>query len=206
MKDQMAPAMSASKSEILDAAAVVFMDLGVDVASIDDIARYLGSTKGRIYHHFASKGVLLSEVCLRAADFTYRKVAPVIDRDAAPDENLRNMILAHVPEVLRTLPYHKVIRQTYTGINQKSTTQVERDFHQRIHAERDRYEGLFRAELRRGMADGCFRQQNETIALHGILLLVNAPVIWYTPREDEPDGFSSEIARQTADMAVRALS
>ena len=106
---------SASKTQILDAAARVFMLHGVDVASIDDVARDLGATKGRIYHHFPSKGVLVAEVCLRAADFTYRKVAPVIDPAAPADENLRVMIRTHVPEVLRTLPYHKVIRQAYTG-------------------------------------------------------------------------------------------
>ncbi len=103
------------------------MTLGADAASIDDVARHLGATKGRIYHHFPSKGVLLAEVCLRAADFVLQKVPPVVNAAAPPADNLRNMILTHIPEVLRTLPYHKVIIQSYVGVRQKSTTALERD-------------------------------------------------------------------------------
>ncbi|WP_232236974.1 TetR/AcrR family transcriptional regulator [Thiosulfatihalobacter marinus] len=206
MQDLVHTLPSTSKTQILDAAARVFMQHGVDVASIDDVARDLGATKGRIYHHFPSKGVLVAEVCLRAADFTYRKVAPVIDPAAPADENLRVMIRTHVPEVLRTLPYHKVIRQAYTGLYQKSTTATERALHQRIHDERDRYEGLFRHQIRRGMDGGAFRNQNLTVALHSILLLVNAPVVWYTPRADEPADFVDRVAHQLADMALRALT
>lgn len=197
--------VSASKSEILDAAATVFMQRGADVASIDDVARHLGATKGRIYHHFPSKGVLLAEVCLRAADFTYCAVAPVIDSTASPEDNLRRMTLLHVPKVMRTLPYHKVILQTLLGVGQKSTTTMERDLHAQIGQERDRYEGLFRDVINRGIDTGEFRKQNVTVAVHSVLLLINAPVFWYSPRQNEPEDFADTTARQIAEMALRAL-
>jgi hypothetical protein len=44
------------------------------------------------------------------------------------------------------------------------------------------------------------------VALHSILLLVNAPVVWYTPRADEPADFVDRVAHQLADMALRALT
>lgn len=205
MTAQTAATIGASKSAILDAAAVVFMQRGADVASIDDVARHLGATKGRIYHHFPSKGALLAEVCLRAADFAYRAVAPVINPARAPEDNLRNMTLTHVPTVMRTLPYHKVILQAFLGMGQKSTTAKERELLRQIQRERDRYEGLFRAVIEHGMQTGAFRNQNSSIALHSVLLLINAPVFWYSPRINEPEGFAETVATQIADMAVQAL-
>lgn len=181
------------------------MRLGADTASIDDVARQLGSTKGRIYHHFPSKGVLLAEVCLRAADFVLQKVPPVIAPNASPEANLRQMILTHIPEVLRTLPYHKVIIQSHVGVQQKSTTALERELFAQIQQERKAYENLFREVLQAGMQDGSFRAQNTSIALQSLLLLINAPVFWYRPRTDEPETFVAELSAQLADMALAAL-
>ncbi|SFL01055.1 TetR/AcrR family transcriptional regulator [Shimia haliotis] len=197
--------MSKSKAEILDAAAEVFTKLGADTASIDDVARHLGSTKGRIYHHFPSKGVLLAEVCLRAADFVHEEVGPAVDPAETPEANLRKMITLHIPEILRTLPYHKVIIQSYVGMNQKSTTSLERELFKQIRTERRAYEDIFRGILQAGMQDGSFRDQNLSIALQSILLLINAPVFWYRPREDEPASFIPDLANQLSDMAVAAL-
>ncbi len=205
MADTKKPEMSASQAEILDAAAEVFMRLGTETASIDDVARQLGSTKGRIYHHFPSKGVLLAEVCLRAADFVLKKVPPVITPVATPEENLRQMILTHIPEVLRTLPYHKVIIQSYVGVQQKSTTPLERALFAQVQQERKTYETLFREVLRAGMEDGSFRAQNLSITLQSVLLMINAPVFWYRPRDDEPESFLPELSTQLADMALASL-
>lgn len=197
--------LSTSKAEILDAAAEVFMSLGADNASIDDVARHLGATKGRVYHHFPSKGVLLAEVCLRASDFVRKKVPPVIVGTDSPEQKLRAMVLTHVPEVLRTLPYHKVIIQSYVGMKQKSTTEQERALFAQIHKERKDYENLFRKVLQSGMDDGSFRKQNTSVALHSVLLLINAPVFWYRPREDQPEEFVANLSQQLADMAVASL-
>lgn len=197
--------MSKSKGEILDAAAEVFMKMGADSASIDDVARHLGATKGRIYHHFPSKGVLLAEVCLRASDFVHEVVGPAVDPAATPEANLRKMITLHIPEILRTLPYHKVIIQSYVGMNQKSTTALERELFDRIRVERREYEDIFRSILKTGMEDSSFKRQNLSVTLQSLLLLINAPVFWYTPREDEPENFIPDLAQQLADMAVAAL-
>ncbi|WP_223229286.1 TetR/AcrR family transcriptional regulator [Shimia marina] len=199
------PKMSRAKSEVLDAAAEVFMTLGAEAASIDDVARHLGATKGRIYHHFPSKGVLLAEVCLRAADFAHRAVHPVLDPDLPPDVQLRQMVCAHIPAVLGSLPYHKVILQSFVGMSQKSTTALERSLLADIRQERKAYETLFRDVISRGMACGAFRSQNISVALHSVLLMVNAPVFWYQPRAEDSTDFMTDLSEQLADMAVAAL-
>ena len=193
------------QNEILDAAAACFMKLGVRVASVDDIARSLGSTKGRIYHHFASKGMLLGAVRLQAPEFTRQAVTPVIDDSLPPGRNFHNMALAHVDAVFETLPYHKVVMQHYTGLEAKSASAADRAMEAQILDAKSRYEDLFRAVIRKGMERGEFRRQNLSVALHSVLILLNAPVFWYSPRPDEPEGFTAGVARQLADMALAAL-
>ncbi|WP_353350702.1 TetR/AcrR family transcriptional regulator [Aquicoccus sp. SU-CL01552] len=193
------------QSEILDAAAACFMKLGVSVASVDDIARSLGATKGRIYHHFTSKGALLGAVRLQAPEFTRQAVAPVIDDSLPPGRNFHNMALAHVAAVFQSLPYHKVVMQHYTGLEPKSPKAADRAMEVRIQAANTRYEDLFRAVIRKGMERGEFRRQNLSVALHSVLILLNAPVFWYSPRPSEPEGFTAQVARQLADMGLAAL-
>jgi AcrR family transcriptional regulator len=197
--------MSNSKSEILDAAAQCFMTLGVDVASIDDIARRLGATKGRIYHHFPSKGALLSAVRMRAVMFTFDAVLPVIDDTKPPAENFRNMAYHHILALLTSLPYHKVILQQLQGFQAKSTTEYERGLFSETEAERSRYQGHFRVVLKQGMENGDFREQNLSIAVSSVLILMNAPVSWFQPRLEDDENTHITIANQMADMALSAL-
>lgn len=197
--------MSTSKTEILNAAAEQFMILGADVASVDDIARHLGSTKGRVYHHFASRGSLLSAVRMQAVQFTFRAVLPVIDKTIAPKENFHTMAVCHVLAVLNSLPFHKVILQHYHTVSAKSTTAYERGLLEEIGAERHRYEDLFRDVIERGIACGEFKKQNLSIAMHSVLTLLNAPIFWFTPRPNDDDNLRGKIANQLADMALAAL-
>ncbi|MDX2482179.1 MAG: TetR/AcrR family transcriptional regulator [Pseudodonghicola sp.] len=201
----MSEQISDSHREILDAAAKCFMKLGVNAASVDDIAHSLGATKGRIYHHFTSRGALLGAVRLQAPEFTRRAVAPVMDDSLSPSQNFHNMALTHIAAVFETLPYHKVVLQHYTGLETKAATESDHAMEARIRDAKRGYEDLFRSVIHAGMQSGEFRCQNLSVTLHSVLILLNAPVFWYSPRPDEPQGFTIQVARQLADMGLAAL-
>src|SRR3546814_7359817 len=50
------------QQEILQVAAECFMEQGFNATSIDDVARRMNATKGRIYHYYASKTDLFFEI------------------------------------------------------------------------------------------------------------------------------------------------
>lgn len=50
---------SSTRDDILQAAAIVFSEKGFDAASLDEIAKRAGRTKGAIYAHFPSKDDLM---------------------------------------------------------------------------------------------------------------------------------------------------
>lgn len=53
---------AASKNKLLKSAAACFAENGFDAASVDEICRHAGLSKGGFYHHFASKQDLIIEL------------------------------------------------------------------------------------------------------------------------------------------------
>ena len=197
--------LSASKREILDAAAECFMSLGADTASIDDIAARLGSTKGRIYHHFPSKGALLAAVQLRAAGFTHNAVEPVADDSIPALECLANMCRTHVYAMLDSLAYHKVILQTYTSARPRAVSEIEKDLQAQVREGQRAYEMLFRKQIERGIAEGSIAPRNLNVAVAGLMLILNSPVFWFRPERGASQAFLDTIARDVTSMALASL-
>jgi AcrR family transcriptional regulator len=75
---------SAKRRQILDGARKVFMDLGFDGASMGEIARAAGVSKGTLYVYFADKSQLFEAIVQQEA-LEQDKVAFIFDpeRDAA---------------------------------------------------------------------------------------------------------------------------
>ena len=53
---------AASKNKLLRSAATCFAESGFDVASVDEICKNAGLSKGGFYHHFSSKQDLIIEL------------------------------------------------------------------------------------------------------------------------------------------------
>ena len=194
-----------SKTLILDAAAKCFARSGAEQTSIDDIARALNATKGKIYHHFRSKGELLSDVQIRSVQLTLDQVKPVYDNGGAPRILFTEMARAHVRTMISELPYHRVVAENVQVRENASTTAYERKLQARIRSLSRKYEDMFRQVIVDGIAAGSFRDQAVSVALHSVLILLNSPVFWYQRRAHETEADRESIVRQVADMAYGAL-
>src|SRR3546814_17552252 len=64
------------QQEILQVAAECFMEQGFNATSIDDVARRMNATKGRIYHYYASKTDLFFEIHREGMDRLFSAVLP----------------------------------------------------------------------------------------------------------------------------------
>jgi AcrR family transcriptional regulator len=71
MTDQAAPATTrrreATRARLLDAAALVFAETGLDAASVEAVCERAGYTRGAFYSNFESKEELFLELSLRTA-------------------------------------------------------------------------------------------------------------------------------------------
>jgi AcrR family transcriptional regulator len=80
---------SAKRRQILDGASRVFMDLGFDGASMGEIARAAGVSKGTLYVYFADKNRLFEAIVEREA-FEQRK----LDFDFDPERDVATTLQA----------------------------------------------------------------------------------------------------------------
>ncbi|KZL18264.1 putative HTH-type transcriptional regulator TtgW [Pseudovibrio axinellae] len=197
--------LSCSQQEILDAAAECFMQMGPDVASIDDIARLLGSTKGRVYHHFRSKGELLYAVRLRSVSLLMEKVRPIAMEDKPPVEKLRAMSIAHVLRILKFLSYHRVVSEDTRMFFRGSAKPQEMEMIEKVIEMRRAYENLYRTVLQEGIEAGVFARQSVSITLHSIIILMNGPCFWYSPRAEQSSKDLAEIAQSVSNLVLRAV-
>ena len=87
--------------EICRVAAQVFYEKGYDGASMQDIAEAVGLTKAGLYHHVASKDILLFEIMNYGMDILDEAVLAKVKDIQDPREKLRQTILGHIDLVVR---------------------------------------------------------------------------------------------------------
>ena len=192
-----------AKLRILDAAATAFATHGVDQTSIDDIARALGATKGKIYHHFGSKGELVCAIRKHSVQLTLDRVSPYFEADTPPPNKFHSMAEAHVVAMISELAYHRVVVEEMRGSETGSITDSERQLRVEITALQSEYEDMFRSVLASGIASGAFRDQDLSVTVRSFLMMLHAPIYWYQPRGPRN---SQTIATQLADMALGAVA
>lgn len=103
------PAADNARIEILDVAATCFMERGYAATSIDDVARRLGATKGRIYHHFASKADLFAQIFRTGMDMNFETVAPFRSMTGRAVDVWEKMAAVHVTQMILTKPFQRTV-------------------------------------------------------------------------------------------------
>lgn len=198
-------AKSDVKTQITEAAAICFARNGVEKTSIDEIARQMGASKGKIYHWFRTKGELLLSVRSQSLASVLTRVQPIAEIPAPTSERFVNMAQAHVTGILEDLPFHRVVVENLRSGLAGSTTEHERAFLAEIVELQATYEDLFRDVISAGQKDGSFRKQSTSIAVNSVIVLLNAPIFWYQPRDEETPAQREAIAKQVATMALGAI-
>ncbi|QDZ03104.1 TetR/AcrR family transcriptional regulator [Nitratireductor mangrovi] len=194
-----------SRADILRAAAKCFMERGYAGTSIDDVARSLGATKGRIYHHFPSKADLFAEVFRAGMDMNYQAVEPLADVPGPALPRWRKMAMTHVLQMMVTKPFQRVV---WIGVEMHlrgATTPEQRDALRELIDYRSNYGNLFRATLLQGREEGVFEFGDMSITNQLMFMTLNSPIFWYTPRVGETRADIENIASQVVDYALGGL-
>jgi TetR/AcrR family transcriptional regulator, mexJK operon transcriptional repressor len=78
----------AKRQQILQGAHAIFMDVGFDVASMEQIAKKAGVSKGTMYNYYANKEALFAALIQSECERLRGKLFGRIDLDKAPEEFL----------------------------------------------------------------------------------------------------------------------
>lgn len=191
--------------EILSIAAQCFMERGFDKTSIDDVARKLGSTKGRIYHFFASKADLFFAVAEVGMSLNSAAIAPCLALDVSSIERLRAMALAHCLSMIEDRSYQNAIWQGVEIHLHGATTPEQRERLAALIASRETYSDEFRTVMEQAKNDGHINYPDVSIARQLMFSSLSSAIFWYKPRPGETAEDRLKVAQQCARFALQGL-
>ena len=191
--------------DIMVAAARCFMERGYAATSIDDVARSLGATKGRIYHHYRSKSDLFFDVYRYGMQMNFDSIVPLAEETAPTIDKLRRMAKAHCIAMIKTQPFQRCVWEGVEMLLRGSTTPMQRETLVELHAMRSDYSDVFRTVIEEAKQDGVASFDNSSIALQLMFMSLNSPLFWYRPREGQNDEAIGRIACQCTQFALRGL-
>ncbi|MDE0922039.1 TetR/AcrR family transcriptional regulator [Aurantimonas coralicida] len=192
------------RAAILAAAARAFGESGYAAASIDDVARRMGATKGIVYHYYRSKNDLFFDVCQHGMALDFAAVTPHAQSRDRAVTRLRAMAEAHIMTMMHEVHFQLVILQGVSRHLNNPTTPEDKASLDTLIAERDRYEALFRGVIAEARTQGDLPAKSD-ISLAGktFLAVINSPVFWYRERDGETADDRRTIARDLAFFALR---
>lgn len=196
----------APPEQVLDAAAACFMEKGYSGTSLDDVARHMGATKGRIYHYFASKSDLMHAVRKRAMEINFAAIRPAFESTLPPRDKFWAMAEAHALNMIEGQAYQKAL---FDNLHLHITRGSSEDQDERLEefiSDRRAFENMFRDVLAAGIARGDFQIKTLSFALHAVITTLNSTLYWYSPRAGETRESRHMIATELADMALRSIS
>lgn len=196
---------SESRSEILGAAAELFMEFGYTATSIDAVAEHLGSTKGRIYHHFRSKADLFFAVQSSAMNRLMAEIEPIARSSAGPADKLAAMALRHTQILLTELPMQKVAVQGLERHLLGASAARHMKTLRSIIRMRDDYERLFAEVIDEGIRQDLFIDLPVNLATKPFFGALNWATVWFSQRRMQTENEINEIAHELAAFALRGL-
>lgn len=199
-------AHDAARTEILDAAADVFHSQGFNGTTIDDIARQIGATKGRIYYYFRSKFDIYLSVYEYGMRLVREAVEPHVNGPGSAVERLTAMSVAHVVNLMANLSYHDTIHQ---GIHRRSALALkDRQTEQlaELNKIRESYEVMFRRVVEEGMADGSLLPEDPKLVARALLSSLNSIDSWFRTRPDQSLDEIEELAARVTGLYITGLA
>lgn len=195
-----------ARRRILDAAAEAFMAHGFANATIDDIAREVGATKGLVYYHFRSKFDIFLAVYEEAMGRVRDRVEHLAQGAGTGRDRLVAMAVAHAVNLMEDLAYHHVVHQAVRGQVATALKPRQRDTLQELNGLRGAYERLFRGVVTDGIADGSLREVDAALATRTLLSNLNAIDTWYHRIPGQDPAELRELAGRIVDLLIGGLA
>lgn len=195
--------------EILLVAAECFMERGFHATSIDDVARRMNATKGRIYHYYASKTDLFFGIHREGMARLFAAVQPAQEtaRQAAGDGAtvLGAMLQAHALALFEHHAFESVVVQGVQLHRFGALTPGQRKELDELIESRDRFEQLFKDQTDIAKADGSVGDVNTSIAVKTMLGGLQWSLIWYRPEKNSSLENRKYLAQQMVATLLEGL-
>ena len=193
------------KDEIIDAAAECFMERGYQATTIDHVAARLNATKGRIYHHYATKTDLFFEVHRVGMEHLFEAIAPAETMQGTAHQRLNAMMVAHAKAMLDHHTYENVVAQGVQLHRFEQMSPEQRATLRELITLRDEFEKKFKAVLQQAMDEGSIDQMDVSITTKTLLGGLQWSIFWYRRQPNETPEHREMLARKMVEPFVKGL-
>ncbi len=181
------------RAEILHAALATVRDRGYHATTLDHIAERLGVRKAALYHYFPDKDSILYACHKESLAELDRMIEESESCCTSARERLAYLIREHVRVMTEKLEGSPLAFEV---------SALSPDRRAEIIAGRDRFEGVLRGLVAKGIERGEFRAVDPKIAVFAILGSINWIARWYSP---EGGAEGPALGDQFADLLLRGL-
>lgn len=185
---------NARRLDILRAASETFSRKGFAQATMEEIGEALDLTKGSLYYYFESKQDLLYFCQRYSLERLLGEAERIVASDAPPTRQLYDVIVSQL---------HCMLEEVGGSVAHLEFASLPAQRLEEIIEQRDRYERMLRALIRRGVCEGQFYDVEPRLVVWALLGALNWTVQWYSPEGDRSVG---EIAHGFAEFLVRGIA
>lgn len=181
--------------EILDAAAAVFDERGYHESSVQEIADAAGLTKGGLYHHVSSKEATLFAINERYLKAGLADIKEIVARtEFQVLERIHQLVVVIAGQHDTYYPDLRVtLREFYS---------LRGEYRPQLIKLRDEYEGVVRALIEEGIAEGTIVEEDPDILLMLMFGTLNWMCMWYRRGGKHS---AADLGNHFADLVVRAF-
>lgn len=193
------------KAEVIDMAALCFMERGYHATSIDDVARRLGCSKGRIYYYYPTKTDLFFDVHREGMARLFAALKPALSAKGNGLQVLEAMLLAHARAMFEHHTYESVVAQGVQVHRFEATTPDQRETMAELIASRDRFEAHFKKAIAASISDGSGANVDVSVTSKVLLGALQWSIIWYRPRPEDDDASRTALAEKMVMPLIEGL-
>ncbi|MEL7123427.1 MAG: TetR/AcrR family transcriptional regulator, partial [Bacteroidota bacterium] len=182
------------KTQILEAAAILFRDKGYSATSMRDLASVVDLKASSLYNHIKSKQEILREICFDNANRFIQEMNEVEALDIKADQKVKTLILMHVDIAINDVT-------SVTAFNDEWRHLDEPHLSNFLELRKD-YELRFRNIIDQGMEMGLLRKMESSIMLYTIFSSLRWVHDWFKPNKRIDQ---NELKRQLTEMLMNGI-
>ncbi|MEU5911726.1 TetR/AcrR family transcriptional regulator [Micromonospora sp. NPDC047527] len=192
------------RRDILEAAATAFTRGGYTATTIDDIAREMGATKGRVYHYYRAKADVFLDIVTTGMQELIDGVQPIAGNTGLdPATRLWRMAHHHAGLMMTRNSFQRVAMRA-VEMRRLGEAPAQQQALETVVAMRDRYEQLFADVIDEGRQAGVFRDVDSRLATKPLLGALNWISLWYDPQRGDYNT-RQRVADEYADFILGGL-
>jgi TetR/AcrR family transcriptional regulator, cholesterol catabolism regulator len=163
----------ARRRDILLAGARVFARDGFTAATLDDVARELGVTKGVIYYYFRSKEEIYTAIQEIVVVDSTNRLQAIIAQGDPPVATLTAAVRDLAAHVCDDLDRFIILQSADSGISVEGRA--------RVRALRRNYQRIMRGIVEAGVRDGVFVNRDPVVMTFTVIAACLGIANWYRP-------------------------